>query len=158
MKVDTEAEINKILHFLNLSEKSERIKCAIKHKRGSFRRKRKNNLKTMPFPEKMRISIDKILLALNEILIRKGFSEIPLDLYSSFNKSDSELLRTSEKKLELKSFDTAPEPEDVDEEESSLAMDGSKMLLEQYVKFFNVGDKYNDVKSVLDRLPMVTIE
>ena len=112
----------------------------------------------MPFPEKLRISIDKILLALNEILIRKGFSEIPLDLYSSFNKSDSELLRTSEKKLERNSFDTAPEPEDVDEEESSLAMDGSKMLLEQYVQFFNVGDKYNDVKSVLDRLPMVTIE
>ena len=156
MKVDTEAEINKILRFLNLSETSERIKCAIKHKSGSFQRKRKNYLKTMPFPEKLRISIDKILLELNKIIVTKGFPEIPLYLYSTFNKTDSELLYTSEHYLKPKPVENITE--DVDDEESSLAMDGTKMLLEQYAKFFNVGDKYSDVKSVLDRLPMVTIE
>merc|ERR1739844_365270 len=92
MKIDTEAEVNKIMQFLNLSEDSERIKCAIKHKSGSFRRKKlKKNLK-MPFREVMRIRIDTILLELNRILIRRGFSNIPLDLYATFNKTDSELL------------------------------------------------------------------
>lgn len=157
MKVDTKAEVIKILRFLNLSENSERIKCAIKHKSGSFRRKRKNYMTTMPFREKMRIKIDKILLELNKILVTKRFPEIPLYLYSSFNKTDSELLHTTENYLKPKPVENITE--DVDDEESALAMDGTKMLLEQYAKFFNVGDKYSDVKSVLDRLPMmVTIK
>ena len=155
MKVDTEAEVKKTLHFLKLSENSERIKCTNQHKSGAFRRKRRNNLKTMPFRENMRVSIDKILLELNKILIRKGFSEIPLDLYSTFNKTDRELLLTSENRLEPKPVETIKK--DVDDEETALAMSGTKMLLEQYAKFFNVGDTYSDVKSVLDGLPMVTM-
>ena len=103
----------------------------------------------------MRVSIDKILLELNKILIRKGFSEIPLDLYSTFNKTDRELLLTSENSLEPKPVETITK--DVDDEETALAMSGTNMLLEQYAKFFNVGDTYSDVKSVLDGLPMVTM-
>ena len=110
----------------------------------------------MPFREKMRARIDKILLELNKILIRKGFSEIPLGLYSLFNKTDRELFLTSSKNgLELKPVETITN--DVDDEETALAMDGTKMLLEQYAKFFNVGETYSDVKSVLDGLPMVTM-
>ena len=103
----------------------------------------------------MRVRIDKILLELNKILIRKGFSEIPLDLYSTFNKTDRELLLSSENRLEPKPVETITK--DVDDEETALAMDGTKMLLEQYAKFFSVGDTYSDVKSVLDGLPMVTM-
>ena len=152
MKIDTEEEVNKILQFLNLSEDSERIKCAIKHKSGSFRRKKlKNKFKTIPFRENMRIRIDKILVELNRILIGRGFTNIPLDLYSTFNKTDSELLHNSEKKSD--SIETKETIKDlaVDNVESALAMDGTKMLLEQYVKFFDVKDKYGDIKSVLDK-------
>ena len=150
MKIDTEAEVNKIMQFLNLSEDSERIKCAIKHKSGSFRRKKlKKNLK-MPFREVMRIRIDTILLELNRILIRRGFSNIPLDLYATFNKTDSELLH-NENKFDPIETKEAKKNADVDDVESALAMDGTKMLLEQYAKFFDVEDKYGDIKSVLDK-------
>ena len=151
MKIDTEAEVNKILQFLNLSEDSERIKCAIKHKSGSFRRKKiKNNLMTIPFRENMRIRIDKILLELNRILIRRGFPIIPLDLYSTFNKTDSELLHNSENVNQKETKETIKDVA-VDDVESALAMDGTKMLLEQYAKFFDVEGKYGDIKSVLDK-------
>ena len=151
MKIDTEAEVNKILQFLNLSEDSERIKCAIKHKSGSFRRKKiKNNLMTIPFRENMRIRIDKILLELNRILIRRGFPIIPLDLYSTFNKTDSELLHNSENINQKETKETLKDMA-VDDVEPALAMDGTKMLLEQYAKFFDVEDKYGDIKSVLDK-------
>ena len=104
----------------------------------------------------MRVRIDKILLELNKILIRRGFSEIPLDLYSTFNKTDRELFLTSFKNsLEPKPVETITK--DVDDEETALAMSGTNMLLEQYAKFFNVGDTYSDVKSVLGGLPMVTM-
>ena len=150
MKIDTEAEVNKIMQFLNLSEDSERIKCAIKHKSGSFRRKKlKKNLK-IPFRKDMRIRVDTILLELNRILIRRGFSNIPLDLYSTFNKTDSELLHKGNKFDPIETKE-AKKNADVDDVESALAMDGTKMLLEQYAKFFDVEDKYGDIKSVLDK-------
>ena len=98
----------------------------------------------------MRIKIDKILLELNRILIRRGFPIIPLDLYSTFNKTDSELLHNI---LNINQKETKETIKDVtaDDVDSALAMDGTKMLLEQYAKFFDVGDKYGDIKSVLDK-------
>ena len=85
----------------------------------------------------MRIRIDKILLELNRILIGRGFPNIPLDLYSTFNKTESELLHNSVKKSD--SIETKETIKDsaADNVESALAMDGTKMLLEQYVKFFD---------------------
>ena len=99
----------------------------------------------------MRIRIDKILLELNRILIGRGFPNIPLDLYSTFNKTDSELLNNYEKKSDPIETNETIKNSAVDNVESALAMDGTKMLLEQYAKFFDVEDKYGDIKSVLDK-------
>ena len=85
--MDPEEEVRKILRFLHLSEDSERIKCAMKHKKGSFWRQRtENTRRIIPFPENMRIKIDNILLELNRILVKKGFSKMPLGT-ASFKKS-----------------------------------------------------------------------
>ena len=108
----------------------------------------------MPFRENMRYSIDKILLELNRILIKKGFSKLPLELYSTFNKTNQELLHTSENKVEQKPVETR----NMDEAESALAMDGTEMLLEQYAKYFEVEDKYGDFKASLKKLPLVRMK
>ena len=87
LKMDTEEEVRKVLRFLHLSEDSERMKCAMKHKKGSFRRQRtENTRKIIPFPENMRRRIDNIILELNRILVKKGFSKMPLGT-ASFKKS-----------------------------------------------------------------------
>ena len=82
-------------------------------------------------------------------------TNIFLELYSTFNRTDIQLLQNSEAKSIQKPIDERPK--DIRDVESALVIDGTKMLLEQYAKFFDVEEKFGDFKTILDELPTVTM-
>ena len=82
-------------------------------------------------------------------------TDIFLELYSTFNRTDIHLLQNSEAKSIQKPIDERPK--DIRDVESTLVIDGTKMLLEQYAKFFDVEEKFGDFKTILDELPTVTM-
>merc|ERR1711936_70942 len=87
---DPIAEVKKILKFLKIEEDPERLNCLLKFKNGYFKRKSKPKLSEIPFSRSQRSAIDKIIRNVNEVLVRKGYQNLPTEFYNYYEKTERE--------------------------------------------------------------------
>ena len=125
-------EVRKILGFLNIEEDPGRLKCLLKYQNGFFKRKSKPKLSEIPFSRSLRSEIDKIIRSVNLVLVKKGYSSLPTEQYNYFAKTEEEILETFKK---TNSAETTPKTEKYEIEDSDNSLTGSKMLLEQWIRF-----------------------
>ena len=125
-------EVRKILNFLNIEEDPGRLKCLLKHQNGFFKRKSKPKLSEIPFSRSLRSGIDKIIRSVNLVLVKNGYSGLPTESYNYFAKTEAEILESFKK---INSAATTPETEKYETENSENSLTGSKMLLEQWIRF-----------------------
>ena len=124
---DPIAEVKKILKFLKIEEDPERLNCLLKFKNGYFKRKSKPKLSEIPFSRSQRSAIDKIIRNVNEVLVRKGYQNLPTEFYNYYEKTEREILESFKRRNSAQDREN-----DIDTSEQSIT--GSKMLLEQYIR------------------------
>ena len=101
-------------------------------KNGFFKRKSKPKLSEIPFSRSLRSGIDKIIRSVNLVLVKNGYSGLPTESYNYFAKTEAEILESFKK---INSAATTPETEKYETENSENSLTGSKMLLEQWIRF-----------------------
>ena len=129
IRKDPMKEVKKIINFLNIEEDPGRLKCLLKYQNGFFKRKSKPKLSEIPFSRSLRAGIDKIIRSVNLVLVKNGHSSLPTESYNYFAKTEEEILESFKK---INSADTTTETE-IENSDNSLT--GSKMLLEQWIRY-----------------------
>ena len=132
IRKDPLKEVRKILNFLQIEEDSGRLKCLLKYQNGFFKRKSKPKLSEIPFSQSLRSEIDKIIESVNMVLVKNGYSNLPTESYNYFAKTEEEILKSFK---EITSSQTTSETEKYETENSNNSLTGSKMLLEQWIRF-----------------------
>ena len=125
-------EVRKIIKFLNIEEDPGRLKCLLKYQNGFFKRKSKPKLSEIPFSGSLREGIDKIIRSVSLVLVKNGYSSLPTEAYNYFAKTEEEILESFQK---INSAEITPETKKYEVEDSENSLTGSKMLLEQWIRF-----------------------
>ena len=131
LREDPISQVRKILRFLDIEEDPERLKCLSKFKNGFFQRKSKPKLSDVPFSSGLRAAIDNIIINLNKVLVKRGYPQLPTETYNYYDQTDQEILNS------LKQINSAQQIQRNDEANSENSITGTKMLLEQYVRWIS---------------------
>ena len=87
--------MNSVLAFVGLPPLNPtRFQCLQAHKTGMFQRKRRvlDSSVLEAFPQQMRLKLDAIIEHVNyQILVPRGYKEMPLDAYKFYRKVRIEL-------------------------------------------------------------------
>lgn len=136
VKSDLRGEIKNLLLFLGIIPDDKRINCLLKQASGSFQRASLNGLdKKLPFRKQMRMKIDQVIAEVNKLLVRRGYQMMPLELYKSYNKSDTEI--SNYYRGLSKSRRVNAENKEDEKEDSVSTLTGTKMIISQFVRFYS---------------------
>jgi len=136
VKSDLRGEIKNLLLFLGIIPDDKRINCLLKQASGSFQRASLNGLdKKLPFRKQMRMKIDQVIAEVNKLFVRRGYQMMPLELYKSYNKSDTEI--SNYYRGLSKSRRVNAENKEDEKEDSVSTLTGTKMIISQFVRFYS---------------------
>jgi len=144
VKTDVLTEMRKILNFFNMPISEDRLKCLFKHKDGLFHREPTKTPEVVPFNPEIRKAMDNVINHVNEnILKKRGYDPMPTYLYNFYQKTDEEILVDLRKKNQKLSEKLSKMPKKVidDKESHQVRAHGTKMVLEQYVKWLDVDNE-----------------
>jgi len=83
----------------------------------------------------MRMKIDQVIAEVNKLLVRRGYQMMPLELYKSYNKSDTEI--SNYYRGLSKSRRVNAENKEDEKEDSVSTLTGTKMIISQFVRFYS---------------------
>lgn len=148
VKHDTLSEMFKVLDFFHMPIDRNRLACLQKHKDGLFQREASKTPEVVPFSASLRHEIDRVIDHVNvNILQARGYDPMPTHLYSHYHKTDSEILAEIQGKNEkLRNVRIQNEKKEVEENaRKSDRTHGTKMVLEQYIKWLDLEDEHFDI-------------
>ena len=156
MKHDLEKELFRILAFLKIPPDQQRLECLLKHANGVFKRKSgSKNSKWDFFRQNQRQRIHNIILNLNRIIVKRGFGELPLDLYESYNRTeeDQEILGKSANNYSM--VDGRAVEENSEDVETTIG--GAKLIMAQYIKYYSNDNNLEKVENIINSIDKLKV-
>merc|ERR1719232_1197865 len=136
-------EMRRILAFFHLPIDEDRLQCLAQNKDGLFQRDPSKAPEVVPFNVEMRAEMDRLIDHVNQkILIKRGYDPMPLDLYSFYHKTDEDILKDIKNKNEKisKHLKKNVSQKDIESQKKDRSH-GTKMVLEQYIKWLDLEDE-----------------
>ena len=136
-------EMRRILAFFHLPIDEDRLQCLAQNKDGLFQRDPSKAPEVVPFNVEMRAEMDRLIDHVNQkILIKRGYDPMPLDLYSFYHKTDEDILKDIKNKNEKisKYLKKNVSQKDIESQKKDRSH-GTKMVLEQYIKWLDLEDE-----------------
>ena len=154
VKHDTLSEMFKVLDFFHMPIDQNRLQCLQKHKDGLFQREASKTPEVVPFSASLRKEIDRIIDHVNvNILQARGYDPMPTHLYSFYGQTDSQILTEIQSKNDkIRNVRIQNEQKEVENARKSDRTHGTKMVLEQYIKWLDLEDEHFDVSREIDLL------